>query len=108
VQTVKCPDVTETKNWFQTLMKKTSQWQKDNGPYFFTAKRMAADPWINYQTVLDTEPHDGIEGIINYNNSESCDPEVLYDKQTDWELWHIQLMYTLKEMKQAYPKTKVK
>ena len=101
-----CIDETELNTWFKVRTDEEAAWQKVNYRFYFTAKRMAAAPWINFQDVINQEPHGGIEGITAENKSDTCEIEVIKGKQNAWNIWHRSRMLHLDFIKTAYPKIK--
>ena len=101
-----CMDEDELKTFFQIRIDEEAAWQKVYYRFYFTAKRMAAEPWIEHQRIMDLESHGGSEGIQAYNKSDGCDVETLKAQMSIWDQWHNVRMLSLQFIKDSYPKIK--
>lgn len=101
-----CMDQSKLNTWFQKRIDEEAAWQQVNYRFYFTAKRMAADPWIEHQKIINLEPRGGIEGIKAYNQSDECKLELVQQKLDLWDQWHRARMLSLDIIKGAYPKIK--
>lgn len=101
-----CVDETELNQWFQKRINEEAEWHKANYRFFFTAKRMNADPWAKLQTVMKKEPAEGVEEIKAYNKSADCTVKGVEARQELWDDWHIIRMESLEQVKASYPKIK--
>lgn len=106
VERASCVDDAELEAWFKERLDEEAAWQKVNYRFYFTAKRMAAEPWTAHQDVIALEPDGGASGIMAYNKSDRCEVETVKRKQELWDQWHDARMLSLEVIKGAYPKIK--
>lgn len=100
---IACINAETADAWLNTRIQARKDWKQNHRYAWFTAKRMAMEPWENYQAVVAAKDKTLAPAIRVMARTEGCNQRELNALMVRYVKWHKQMLMALDAMAEAYP-----